>query len=184
MSLLYTTCFYTSPLNFPAPHKILVWSPIRLQSPVALINPATRNSTYPSFSVWAVHHRHGLKDNPSASIISILLQSHTCSFISRTIARMVSSAAGRAQSPTSLSCVPRCGPLPHPLSAGNYTHLKPITTSKGTGTGKRSGVFPLVPCSMPLCCTCFLSQEIINNGKFIRLSTNSTCRRSSRGPLV
>lgn len=49
------------------------------------------------------------------------------------------------RSPTSLSCAPRCGPLPHPLSAGNYTHLKPITTSKGTGMRKRSGVFPLVP---------------------------------------
>lgn len=105
-------------------------------SPVALINPATFNSTYPSFSVQESSSCHGLKDTPSAGIISILLQCHTCSFIIHTIAGTVSIAPGRAPSPTSLSCAPRCGPLPHPLSAGNYTHLKPITTSKETGTGK------------------------------------------------
>ncbi len=116
---------------------------------------------------------HGLKDTPSAGIISILLQCHTYSFISHTIAGMVSSALGRALSPASLSCAPRCGPPPHPLSPGNYTHLKPITTSKGAGTWKWSGVFPLVPCSMRLRCTYSHSQEIINNGKFISLQTNS-----------
>lgn len=110
--------------------------PYLLSVRLALINPATVTSTYPSLIVQASSSCHSLKDTASASIISILLQCHTCSFISHPIAGIVSIARRRALSPTSLSCAPRCGPLSHPLSAGNYTHLKPITTSKGTGTGK------------------------------------------------
>lgn len=56
---------------------------------------------------------HGLRNTPSASIISALLQCRTCSFISHMIVGTVNAAAGRAPSPTSLSSTPRCGTLPY-----------------------------------------------------------------------
>lgn len=110
----------------------------------------------------------------SASIMSILLLvPHLLLYQPHDSKGWWAAPLGRASSASSLSCAPRCGPFAHSLSSGNYTHLKPITTSKRAGTGKWSRVFPLMPYSILLWCTCSYFQEIINNGKFIRLATNS-----------
>ena len=138
-SFLYTT---SSQLSSSSKSHVARYNSMGKSIPLFTFSPSCSNQPSDCYLNISQPHCssssscHSLKDTASASIISILLQCHTCSFISHPIAGIVSIARRRALSPTSLSCAPRCGPLSHPLSAGNYTHLKPITTSKGTGTGK------------------------------------------------
>lgn len=95
---------------------------------------------------------------------------------------MASGAHGSAGSPRPYPAHPRVA-LSRWLSAGNYTHLKSISTSKGSGGGKWSGVFPLVPRGVLLSRS--HSRGIIDNGNFIRWGRGSiwvTWGRVTGGP--